>query len=315
MKPPEGASGATLATQKKLLKLTRRRLERFVTLCPKILVNDDPDTIHDLRVWSRRLQQAIRVLLPTPKPRKSKKVIRTLRRVRQSLGPCRNLDVNIALTMERCRHSGAAALRQSWEAIQKDLEERRSSLLEGARYDISQQDIFAFIERAKSLIDDAGRNADSHIPDLLHQLEEAAVEAMRACDEACALAYEQRDQAHLHQFRIAAKRLRYRAELLVDLGHAKIKPLVEDLKDLQTALGDWHDRCVLLQYVAEFIARPEFLGDHPDMGRTLLSEMEKEKLRNETAIEQLFQKAAKMRQSWAAWRPTAALVSDPSPGQ
>jgi hypothetical protein len=57
------------------------------------------------------------------------------------------------------------------------------------------------------------------------------------------------------------------------------------------------------------------LADHPDMGRALLAEMEKEKLHNETAIEQLFQKAAKMRQSWAEWKPAAEIATDISPVQ
>jgi CHAD domain-containing protein len=94
-----------------------------------------------------------------------------------------------------------------------------------------------------------------------------------------------------------------------------VKPLVEDLKELQTVLGDWHDRCVLLQHIAEFIGRPDFLAGHPDMGRVLLAEMEKEKLRNDTAIDQLFQKAAKMRQSWAQWKPAAQNATESSPPQ
>jgi CHAD domain-containing protein len=310
----EANSSPATGSEKKLLKLARKRLERFVTLMPKILVSDDPEIIHDLRVWSRRLQQAILVILPEPKPPKSKKVIRTLRQVRQSLGPCRNLDVNIALIIEKRRHSGAAMIRQSWEAVQRDLEDRRNSLLERARSDIAQKDIFAFIGRAKTLIDAAGDDNWSAAGPL-QKLEAATSQAIKNCDEACALAYEQRDQTHLHQFRIAAKRLRYRAELLADLGHVKVKPLVEDLKELQNALGDWHDRCVLLQSVAEFIGRPDFLADHPDMGRALLAEMEKEKLHNETAIEQLFQKAAKMRQSWAEWKPAAEIATDISPVQ
>jgi CHAD domain-containing protein len=314
MPPSEADSIPATGSEKRLLKLARKRLERFVTLMPKILVSDDPEIIHDLRVWSRRLQQAIRVILPEPKPPKSKKVIRTLRQVRQTLGPCRNLDVNIALITEKRRHSGAAAVRQSWEAVQRDLEERRNPLLERARNDIAQKDIFAFIGRAKTLIDAAG-NDNWSAAGPLQKLEAATAQAMKDCDEACALAYEQRDQTHLHQFRIAAKRLRYRVELLADLGQVKVKPLVEDLKELQNALGDWHDRCVLLQSIAEFIGRPDFLADHPDMGRALLAEMEKEKLRNETAIEQLFQKAATMRQAWAEWKPTAEIATESSPDQ
>jgi hypothetical protein len=55
------------------------------------------------------------------------------------------------------------------------------------------------------------------------------------------------------------------------------------------------------------------LADHPDMGRALLAEMEKEKLRNETCIDELFQKAAKLRQTWAEWKPAAENAAEKSP--
>jgi len=44
------------ALKSQLVKLARKRLERFVTLYPKALVSDDPEIVHDLRVASRRLQ-------------------------------------------------------------------------------------------------------------------------------------------------------------------------------------------------------------------------------------------------------------------
>ncbi len=291
-------SGTAISNQKKLLKLTHKRLERFVTLLPKVLVSDAPETVHDLRVWSRRLQQALRVILPAPKPPKSKKVIRTLRQVRRVLGPLRNLDVNIGLIMEKRGHAGAAAIKRAWESVQNELEERRAPLLDRARRDIGQHDVFAFIERAKALIETADRDSDPG-----EKLDEAAAKSMKAWEEVLTMAYEQRDQTRLHEFRIATKRLRYRAELLADQGQNSTKPLVEHLKQLQTALGDWHDRCVLMRHVAEFIGRPDFLANHPDMGRILLAEMEKEKLRNDTAIDDLFDGAAKVRESWGNRKP------------
>jgi CHAD domain-containing protein len=290
--------GATISNQKKLLKLARKRLERFVTLVPKVLVNDDPEAIHDLRVWSRRLQQALRVMLPTPKPPKSKKAIRALRQVRQALGPCRNLDVNIALIKEKRKHSGAGIVQRSWEAVQTELEERRVALIGRARRDLTKYDVFAFIGRTTPLIE----NADDGI-DPVEILDRAAAKAMNGWEEAFTLAYEQRDETHLHAFRIASKRLRYRAELLADLGRNQAKPLLTALKELQTVLGDWHDRCVLLQHVAEFIGQPNFLASHPDMGRALLAEIEKDKLRNEDTIDHLPQIAAKVREGWGNWKP------------
>jgi CHAD domain-containing protein len=128
---------------------------------------------------------------------------------------------------------------------------------------------------------------------------------MKAWEDTFARAYEHRDEAHLHEFRIASKQLRYRVELLADLGQSNAKPLVAALKEMQTMLGDWHDRWVLLHHVAEFIGRPNFLASHPDMSRALLAEIEKEKLRNNNTIDQLLQNGAKVRKSFARWNTAA----------
>ena len=52
------------SNHKRLLAVTQRRFEKFVSLFAKVLVSDHPDTIHDARVWSRRLQEALRVFSP-----------------------------------------------------------------------------------------------------------------------------------------------------------------------------------------------------------------------------------------------------------
>jgi CHAD domain-containing protein len=305
MNPSATTSGTALSNQKKLLKLARKRLQKFATLMPKVLLSDDPATIHDLRVWSRRLQQALRVIHPAAKPPKSKKVLGVLRRVRRALGPCRNLDVNLDLIKEKHQHSGAAAVQRAWGAVQKELEVKRGTFLERARHEVSRHDLFSFIARAQALIDAADSDADP-----VEILEKGIAKSMKEWQEAFASATEQRDGVHLHEFRIAGKRLRYRVELLAELGENKAKPLVEALKQLQNALGDWHDRSVLVDYVAEFIGQADFLADHPDIGRALLTEMEKEKLRSQTAINQLLSDAAKVPETWARWKP---LMDEPHP--
>ena len=100
-------SEAAISNQKRLLKLARKRLQRFATLMPKLLVNDDPETIHHLRVGSRRLQQVLRAIHPAANPPKLKNVLRLLRQVRHVLGSCRNLVVNLYLIKEKRRRAGA----------------------------------------------------------------------------------------------------------------------------------------------------------------------------------------------------------------
>ena len=287
-----------ISNQKKLLKLARKRLQRFATLVPKVLLSDDPDTVHDLRVWSRRLQQALRVIHPSVDSPKRKKVLRLLRQVRRALGPCRNLDVNLDLIMDKRQQASAAAVHRAWGEVHDELEAKRGALIERARRDIARHDLFNFIARAQALIAAADSDADPK-----EILESAIAKSMAAWQEAFSSAQEQRDKIRLHQLRIAGKRLRYRVELLAELGESKAKPLVETLKELQNALGDWHDRSVLIDYVAGFIGRASFLADHPDIGRALLTEMEKEKLRLDTAIHQLLADAAGVVEYWVRWKP------------
>jgi CHAD domain-containing protein len=97
--------------------------------------------------------------------------------------------------------------------------------------------------------------------------------------------------------------LRYRAELLSELGDASVKPRIKSLKSLQDDLGNWHDRYVLLQLIAEFIGRPDFLVENPETGRALLAQMEKERHRNELAVSVILKSAEKTRDVWGEPKP------------
>jgi CHAD domain-containing protein len=294
MEPGSTESRLGAAAQRKLLKLTRKRLERFVTFVPKFLVNDKPATIHDLRVRSRRLQQTFRIILPQARTPASRKVIRTLRRIRRALGPCRNVDVNIELVEQRFRAAKSPPLRDGWNALRTHLQERRPALVANAYKEVAKHDFITFIERARKLLAHADLDADPTA-----KLQAALARALAQWDEAYGMAEASRDVENLHALRIATKRLRYRAELLADSGSVSIEPVVKDLKAIQAALGDWHDRSVLFQCAAEFLAEPEFLNGHPDIGGALLAEMEQEKQMNAAAMEKISARAAKLRQRWS----------------
>jgi CHAD domain-containing protein len=160
--------------------------------------------------------------------------------------------------------------------------------------EVAKHDFITFIERARKLLAHADLDADPTA-----KLQAALARALAQWDEAYGMAEASRDVENLHALRIATKRLRYRAELLADSGSVSIEPVVKDLKELQGALGDWHDRSVLLQSAAEFLARPEFLNDHPDMGGALLADMEKEKQTRDQEIENILARAVKLRRRWS----------------
>lgn len=290
------------SAQNRLLKLTRRRLENHVTLLPKLLISDDPETIHDLRVASRRLQQAIRVVAPTDRAKKVKWVVRRLRQVRQILGPCRDLDTNLALLKSKRDQGGASGVQKAWQAMENDLASHRAILIERVRRDISKQDLFEFIARVQGLLVTATEDFDA-----VEGIAAAMTKSMDGWLESFASTREHPAEAGLHALRIAGKKLRYRTELLADLGQTKAKPLVQALKQMQATLGDWHDRSVFLHHVAAFIGRPEFPAEHTDIGRILLAELKKERMRKHHDVAAIFQQANKVQQACATWRSNATL--------
>jgi CHAD domain len=77
-----------------LARLLRKRVKKFVALAPEVRADANPKTVHDVRVWSRRLQQAVSAFFPKPRSGKVRRLRRTPRRIRRVLGEWRN-EVNL----------------------------------------------------------------------------------------------------------------------------------------------------------------------------------------------------------------------------
>ena len=289
-------------TSKKLLAVTHKRLEKFVSLFAKVLVSDDPDTIHDARVWSRRLQEAFRVLFPKPRTGKNRKLVRTLRQVRRALGNWRNTDVTIGLIDDKLNSARTSAANTGWDLVKDYLQERRERQMARAREELSRHDIAQFVTRTQSVLQPNGLQQEPE--ELLKQSVEAA---LTNWNDALQKAKESSQANQIHALRIAGKRLRYRAELLAESGDTSVKPRVKSLKLLQDALGNWHDRHVLLQLIADFIGRPDFLIENPEAGRALLTQMERERHKNERAAGAILKRAEKTRDAWGEAKSDISL--------
>jgi CHAD domain-containing protein len=286
---------------KKLLAVTQLRLEKFVSLFAKVLVSDQPDTIHDARVWSRRLQEALRVFFPKPRVGKSRKLFRTLRQVRRVLSDCRNIDVTLALIEDKHSSASASTHHESWELIRNYLLEKRTRQAARAGEELTRHNITQFVTRTRSLLPLNGLDKG---PEAL--LKQSIDEALAVWNEALQDAQENPQVEQIHALRIAGKRLRYRSELLKELGQASVKRRIKALKLLQDELGNWHDRHVLLQFIAEFIGRPDFLVDHPEAAHALLAEMERERQTNDLAVSSILKSAEKTRNAWGTSKPGVA---------
>jgi CHAD domain-containing protein len=289
--PPNGSSPN--GPQKKLFELSQKRLEKFASLFPRVLIRDDPETIHDARVGSRRLQQILRVLFPKPTAKKCRKLIRMLRKVRRALGECHNLDVMRELIQEKIDAAGNPVVRDAWDQLKVRVQERQKRELIRAREELSQCDIVDFVNRARRLLGSAQWSKEIE-PTLTKGITRALEEWTQAVDAT----KESQTPEQIHALRIAGKRLRYRVEMLAELGDGSAKARIKTLKTLQDQLGQWHDHHVLVRLAAKFLSRSDFLATHPDLSRALLVEMERERRRNDTAVGNILKSAEKIRDAW-----------------
>ena len=277
--------------------MAQKRLGKYTSAFPAVLISGDAESIHDTRVASRRMQQVMNLLFPPPRVGKSRKVVRSLRKVRRALGPCRNLDVNLDLIQEKIDAAGSDIAREAWAQVRDAIMETRAAELGHAREALKQTDIVALISRVMTLVESA--DDDEKVEKQLRQQTETA---FNDWSDALASAQENFQGGQIHALRIAGKRVRYSAELLSELGHGVAKTLTKSFKALQDQLGRWHDLQVLMEFIAEFIGRPDFLLNHPDYGRYLLTEIERERQRTTANVADILENAAKIRNAWLQHR-------------
>jgi CHAD domain-containing protein len=264
-------------------------LKKCISIAPRLLVDHDPDDIHDLRVTSRRLQQVVSLMFPKPRRAKSRKVIRSLRDLRRDWGSCRNLDVDLTLLQEKLESLETDGVRDAWNYVRECLVELRAQELDRAQKRLRRLDILAFIERTQRLFKSVTLE---NVQDL--NLEESFADTLAEWREAVAQAKSRQNSKQLHELRISGKRLRYRLEIIAELGNTAAKDQATSLKGLQDELGRWHDRHVLLQFVEELIEKPEFVSDHPEFQQILGREIESERRENDAAIDEILKQAEKL---------------------
>jgi CHAD domain-containing protein len=229
-------------------RLLRRRLRAFARALPEAR-SGDPAGVHKARVASRRMREALPVVLADVPARKMKRAVRDFRRVTRALGPVRELDVTLGVLREAgaADPDAAASLRIVARVIETERDQRRQEML-GRLERVDAERVAA---RVVSLAEPA-----SHVGPALAEPVSRAVLAVRIVRRVREL--EQADAAvgalyspePLHRVRIATKKLRYAMELAHELRQLPSRKAVRLLERMQDTLGRMHDLQVLLDRLA-----------------------------------------------------------------
>jgi CHAD domain-containing protein len=231
------APRATTLLLERLAKALSRRL-------PEAMAGDDRG-LHQARVTTRRLREAVPVLATGLKGSKAGKARRKIRRLTRALGTVRELDVTIHLLDELARSSQVSrtAVEDVRTRVMKEREDRRALMLDRlARVNLEKLDrrlasVCAVLDAA---VTEPWRKA------LAVRLLARSRRLIAAIDAAGHMYAPDR----LHAVRIAAKKLRYGLELAAGSGLRQAAPQLRAMKRVQDMLGKLHDLQVLQSHVA-----------------------------------------------------------------
>jgi CHAD domain-containing protein len=225
--------------------LLLQRLTKALTRHIPQAVSGDDRGVHQARVTTRRLREAVPVLATGLKNSKAGKARRKIRKLTRALGTVRELDVTIHLLDELARSPQVSrtAVEDVRIRVIKEREQRRTLMLER-------------LERVN-----AGKQ-NHRLASVCTALDSAVAEPWRKALAARLIARSRRltvaitEAGHmyapdrLHAVRIAAKKLRYGLELAAGSGLRQAVPQLRTIKRVQDMLGKLHDLQVLESHVA-----------------------------------------------------------------
>jgi CHAD domain-containing protein len=215
---------------------------RIIDHHPTVILDEDPEGVHQARVGTRRLRSDLRTLRPLVDDAAAGARRNELSWLADLLGAVRDADV-LRARLER----QAVALGKADEPGVRALLDRLADERERAR-----DALVAGLEdrRYAALLDAVV--TDGRLPPVVHDVDSRARGTLeqlvrrpwrRLCKEVDALQDEPSDDA-LHTVRIRAKRARYAVELAAPVVGRGAVPLGAALADLQDVLGDLHDAAV-----------------------------------------------------------------------
>ena len=258
-----------------LVRLLERRTRALRRQLSAAIAGKDVG-VHQARVASRRLREALPVLTAGLEHTKAGKAQRKIRKLTRALGTVRELDVTLHLIDELAERPAVprAALAEVRALVIEDRERRRVVMLDRLE-SVSSEKLARRLQAVRqSLLHPAPGHSWKSA--LALRLTTRARRLEKAIDEAGQIYAAEA----LHQVRIAAKKLRYALEIADESGAAPCGDTLKVIKRVQDALGRLHDLQILQHHVAAVGAAPRGRRSTPDAGLAILSRLIEDECRH-----------------------------------
>jgi len=242
MSDASSRSGGPLAAH--LSTRVEQRLQKLSKSVQKSYTERSIDTVHELRVASRRLRAFVLVFKDVLGEKVQARLEKELKRVTKAVGALRDLDVLVGLVEGRLARADSELERAAIEHLLEHLEQRRSEVATASEARLKDLDTGGLSRRVRRAARDviAGLSpADAQRAYARTLLEGLILDAAQR--ELPAAGAELAEQ--LHRLRIDIKEIRYALELFEPLLGEHFGPLYERATALQELLGTHHDLTVL----------------------------------------------------------------------
>jgi CHAD domain-containing protein len=218
------------------------------------------DDIHDLRVSSRRLREALALFAPCFPNKKMGRINSRIKRLTNILGTMRNTDEALLYfgpLVSILPAAAASALQQ----IVTGLEAERGRELKALKQRLKALNPSALKGLFAQTYDQPlvfSNKVDQFMSIVLY-LQDKIAEREQAVHDLLPGACQEGEIAAQHRLRIAVKRFRYRFEMTAPFIGPAFQELLATLKRYQELLGQMHDLDVFFELLAKRIADPSAL--------------------------------------------------------
>jgi CHAD domain-containing protein len=217
----------------------RQRLRALEKHLPAA-ANGNADALHQARVASRRVREALPLLSSGGRARRLE---RQVRRITRALGPVRELDVALRI-LDDVAKSGDAP-RPAVARLREAVALERRLLQADMRRRLEACDLEKLRRKAAGAARKDATPA-TRDPRRLERARERAARRAARLRAAIATAGSVYLPDRLHEVRIAVKKLRYALELVRELSRSKAAAKLRSLRHVQDLLGRMHDLEVLI---------------------------------------------------------------------
>jgi len=250
----------------KLRKIALRQMDKFIDLVPLVLRNEDLTAVNRMRVTCRRLEEILDLIYVKPRPGHIKKLRRRLKLCRRTLGKLRNCDA--LLEVANSAIAAKPAEIDAWQALRHYLQPLRTrtaavTLEKLGRVNLAmpylrmKRDFSLSAQQRRSHARTNGAATQAATAAVYHGIARSLASRWRQFADAVERSHHDPCEHVIHGMRIAAKRLRYLAEVMNKLHIAGSMEALNWLKSLQSTIGVWHDLEIMERMLRDILNHPK----------------------------------------------------------